>query len=89
MHMCTYNEIKLGGKKMIEQISKELKATRIRMGLEIEDVASYMNLSYETIRKYESGKYNYSLETLEKILNYYKVSPRIFFENVCAYMHEK
>lgn len=35
---------------MIEQISKELKATRIRMGLEIEDVASYMNLSYETIR---------------------------------------
>ena len=74
---------------MIEQISKELKATRIRMGLEIEDVASYMNLSYETIRKYESGKYNYSLETLEKILNYYKVSPRIFFENVFAYMHEK
>lgn len=74
---------------MLEQISKELKATRIRKGIEIEEVAKKMRLSYETIRKYESGKYNYSLETLEKLLNYYKVNPAIFFRNICEYMHEE
>lgn len=72
---------------MIESIGKELKILRIRNGLSIEKVANDFNLSYETIRRYEVGSVDMSIEKLEKMLAYYKEDADIFFKNVCAYKH--
>ena len=73
---------------MKDLISKELKAVRIRCGFSREQVAQALNVTYETIRKYESGKFNYSVETLENLLNFYKIPVFIFFRNLCENMHE-
>ncbi len=73
---------------MIEAIGKELKILRIRNGLSIEEVANNFNLSYETIRRYEVGSVDMSIEKLEKMLAYYKEDVDIFFKNVCAYKHK-
>ena len=73
---------------MIEAIGKELKILRIRNNLSIEEVANHFDLSYETIRRYENGTVDMSIERLEKMLDYYKVSVDIFFKNVRAYNHE-
>ena len=73
---------------MIEAIGKELKILRIRNNLSIEDTANYLGLSYETIRRYETGSVDLSIERLEKMLAYYKEDINIFFKNVCEYMHK-
>ncbi len=73
---------------MIEAIGKELKVLRIRNNLSIENVADDFGLSYETIRRYESGSVDMSIERLENMLKYYKVNADIFFKNVCANKHE-
>ncbi len=73
---------------MIDLIAKELKATRIRCGFSREQVAANFGLSYETIRKYESGKFNFSIETLENLLNFYNEPLNIFFRNICENMHK-
>ena len=73
---------------MIEAIGKELKILRIRNGLSIEEVANNFNLSYETIRRYEAGSVDMSIEKLEKMLAYYKENVDIFFKNICAYNHK-
>lgn len=72
---------------MIEAIGKELKILRIRKNLSIEDVANNFGLSYETIRRYETGTVDMSIERLESMLKYYGVKTDIFFENVCANIH--
>lgn len=74
---------------MINLISKELQAARIRCGLTRKEVSHKLNVSYETIRKCESGEFNYSLETVEKLLELYNVPLDIFFRNVCENMHSK
>ena len=72
---------------MIEAIGKELKILRIRNNLTIEEVANNFGLSYETIRRYETGSVDMSIERLESMLKYYNVSAEIFFKNICAYKH--
>lgn len=73
---------------MIEAIGKELKVLRIRNNLSIENVADDFGLSYETIRRYESGSVDMSIERLENMLKYYNVNADIFFKNVCTNKHE-
>mgnify|MGYP004516747027 FL=1 len=72
---------------MINLISKELQAARIRSGLTRKEVSLKLNVSYETIRKCESGEFNYSLEMVEKLLGLYNVPLEIFFRNICENMH--
>jgi transcriptional regulator len=72
---------------LIEAIGKELKVLRIRNNLSIEEVANNFGLSYETIRRYENGSVDMSIERLEDMLKYYKIDADIFFKNVCANNH--
>lgn len=74
---------------MIYAIGKELKILRIRNDLSIEKVADKLGLSRETIRRYENGAVDMSIERLEKLLTYYNADKIIFFNNVCENMHEE
>lgn len=73
---------------MLEAIGKELKVTRIRKDLTLEDVANDNGFNRETLRRYENNSNGLSVEKLEDLLNYYNVNKAIFFKNVCEYMHE-
>lgn len=73
---------------MNEVVAKELKAIRIKKDLSIEDVAKINNVSTETIRRYEKGETNITIEFLEKMLAIYNVDISIFFRNICENMHE-
>lgn len=73
---------------MQEAIGKELKIIRIRNDLSLEKVASDLNLNQETLRRYENATTGLSIERLEELLNYYKIEKTIFFNSVCAYMHD-
>lgn len=70
-------------------VARELKATRIRQDMSLEEVAKLNNVSYETMRKYEKGKTNITIEFLEKMLSIYNTDISIFFKNVCENMHEE
>lgn len=73
---------------MQNAIGKELKIIRIRNNLRLEDVADNLDINRETLRRYENNSNGLSVERLEELLNFYKVDKSIFFENVCANMHE-
>ena len=73
---------------MTSKILQELKLLRIRRNLSLEQVANDFHVTYETMRRYEKGQINITLELLEKFLNYYDVKYDIFFERVCEDMHE-
>ena len=72
---------------MLEAIGKELKIIRIRNNLKLGDVASELGINQETIRRYENNSSGLSVERLEKLLIFYNVDKKIFFDNVCANMH--
>lgn len=74
---------------MQKSIGNELKIIRIRNNLKLEDVADSLNINRETLRRYENNANGLSIEKLEGLLDFYKVDKAIFFENVCANMHEK
>lgn len=73
---------------MLEAIGKELKIIRIRKNLKLEEVAEALGLNRETLRRYENSASGLSVERLEELLKYYSVNNKIFFDNVCANMHE-
>ena len=73
---------------MIDAIGKELKILRIRNNLNIDDVANNFGLNRETIRRYEVGATDMSIERLESLLKFYNADKNIFFKNVCENMHE-
>lgn len=72
---------------MQKSIGNELKIIRIRNNLRLEDVADSLNINRETLRRYENNSSGLSIEKLEGLLDFYKVDKAIFFENVCANMH--
>ena len=74
---------------MLEAVGKELKVCRIRNGLTLKEVAKNMEISMETLRRYEKDSNGLSIEKLERLLSYYNVDRTIFFDNVSAYMHDK
>lgn len=74
---------------MQKSIGNELKIIRIRNNLKLEDVADSLNINRETLRRYENNANGLSVERLEELLNFYKTDKAIFFENVCANMHEE
>ena len=72
---------------MQNSIGKELKIIRIRNNLRLEDVADSLDINRETLRRYENNSNGLSVERLEQLLDFYKTDKAIFFENVCANMH--
>lgn len=74
---------------MQNSIGKELKIIRIRNNLRLEEVADSLNINRETLRRYENNSSGLSVERLEELLNFYKIDKSIFFQNVCANMHNK
>lgn len=73
---------------MLDSIGKELKIIRIRNNLKLEEVADKLNINRETLRRYENNSNGLSVERLEELLKFYQVNKAIFFENVCANIHE-
>lgn len=73
---------------MQNSIGKELKIIRIRNNFRLEDVADNLDINKETLRRYENNSNGLSVERLEQLLDFYKIDKSIFFENVCANMHE-
>ena len=73
---------------MTSKILQELKLLGIRRNLSLEQVSNDFDVTYETMRRYEKGQINITLELLEKFLNYYDVKYDIFFKQVCENMHE-
>lgn len=72
---------------MQEAIAKELKSTRIKLGLSMIKVADDNKFNIETLRRYENSCNGMSVEKLEQLLKYYNANSDIFFRNVCEYMH--
>jgi transcriptional regulator with XRE-family HTH domain len=72
---------------MLKAISDELRGIRSKKRLSLEDVAKALHVSKETIRRYENNASGLSIEKLEKLLAYYEIDKKIFFDNVCANMH--
>lgn len=72
---------------MLKAIGKELKFTRMRNDLTLDDVSNDLNFNRETLRRYEKNASGLSVERLEELLNYYNADKFIFFKNVCDYMH--
>ena len=73
---------------MQEAIAKELKSTRIKLGLSMTKVSDDNKFNIETLRRYENNCNGLSVEKLIQLLKYYNVNSEIFFRNICEYMHE-
>lgn len=73
---------------MREAIGTELKISRIRNNMTMQEVADKMGFNIETLRRYESNSSGLSIEKLEKLLLLYNENIDIFFDNVCENMHK-
>ena len=73
---------------MQEAIGTELKISRIRNNMTMQEVADKMGFNIETLRRYENNSSGLSIEKLEKLLLFYNENIDIFFDNVCENMHK-
>ena len=73
---------------MREAIGTELKISRIRNNMTMQEVADKMGFNIETLRRYENNSSGLSIEKLEKLLLLYNENIDIFFDNVCENMHK-
>ena len=63
-----------------EYVSTELRQLRAEKNLKLKEVAEYVDIDSSTISRYEQSKTKITLEELEKLLKYYDVSLKEFFE---------
>lgn len=70
-----------------ELISEELRSIRAIRKESIENVAEGSNVNKDTISRYENNLVSMQIDTLEKLLNYYKIDFDIFFTNIYAKKH--
>lgn len=75
-------------KKTRELISDELRSIRAKKHISIEEVASQSNVNKDTISRYENNLVSMQIDTLEKLLDYYKIDFDIFFTNIYANKHK-
>lgn len=71
---------------MQEAIAEELRFLRLRKKMTLKDSADRLNISMETLRRYENKSSGLSVEKLEQLLKFYEIDISIFFKNVCANM---
>lgn len=62
-----------------EQITRNLKAMRVKKGLTQEDVARLMNVTVQTVRSYENQPQKLDLRRIVEFADLYGCSPRVFF----------
>lgn len=68
-------------------IADKLRLIRIEKKDRIEDLALKTGIAPSTISRYESGKYDMTIDKLEQLLKPYNISLYIFFENINAKTH--
>lgn len=63
-----------------EYVSTELRKLRAEKNVKLKEVAEYVDIDSSTISRYEQSKTKITLEELEKLLKYYDVTLKEFFE---------
>lgn len=71
----------------LKYVGNELSSLRKRKNLTLEELANKIGIHKNTLCKYETNSNNMSLETLEKILDYYGIDELIFFKGIREYNH--
>lgn len=74
----------IGGDFLLNDIGKELKIIRIRKGYKLRYVAEKLNVSVETLRRYEKNSSGLSLEKLKKLLEIYKEEKDEILHKICS-----
>jgi transcriptional regulator with XRE-family HTH domain len=67
---------------MNEAIGKSLKALRKNKGLSQEVVAEYLNISQSAYSRIETGESNSWSIQLEKLCDFYKITPSKLFDKI-------
>lgn len=73
----------------LEQIGKELKSIRIKLGLTLEKASEITGIHKNTLCLYENNPSCLKLGRFLKILDSYGVDSSIFFTNTSEYIHYK
>lgn len=68
-------------------VGSELRSLRIKNKLSAEDVCKNVGINKTSLYKYEKDASDMKYKTLEKMLNYYKTNPLIFFRVISEYIH--
>lgn len=68
-------------------IADKLRLIRIENKDRIEDLALKTGIAPSTISRYESGKYDMSIDKLEQLLKPYNIDLYIFFKDINAKTH--
>lgn len=66
--------------KLREYVSTELRKLRAGKNISLKEVANALKMDVGTLSRYENNKNDITLETLEKILDYYNVTLKEFFD---------
>ncbi|GAB4023739.1 hypothetical protein GCM10028808_74880 [Spirosoma migulaei] len=64
---------------IVEYVGQLIRETRKAKGLTQKELGEIMGLSESTVNKYEAGKQNLSLETVQKIADALKIKLEINF----------
>lgn len=68
-------------------IADKLRLIRLERKDRIEDLALKSGIAPSTISRYESGKYDMTIDKLEQLLKPYNIDLYIFFEDINAKTH--
>ncbi len=62
-----------------EMITRNLKAMRVKRGLSQEEVARLMNITVQSVRRFENHPEKLDLRRIVEFADLYGCSPRVFF----------
>ena len=65
---------------IVKRVGQLIRETRKAKGLTQKELGAMMGLSESTVNKYEAGKQNLSLETVQKIADALKIQLEINFK---------
>lgn len=74
-------------KSFRQLVANKLRLIRLEREDRIEDLALKSGIAPSTISRYESGKYDMTLDKIEQLLKPYNINLYIFFENIHAKTH--
>lgn len=77
-----YTEKEWKTKKTLSLIAAEIELARIKMGKSQKEFAKFMNVSQGMVSRWESGTYNFTIETLSHIAHELNRSIESFFSPV-------
>ncbi len=65
-------------------IGSRLRSLRMQRNLSLQSVGVELGLTYQQIRKYESGDNRISASTLYRLAEFFRVSPSYFFDGLAS-----